>query len=154
MNNSTWWTSVLLGCVFLLAGWLIYPRLHPQSKLEIESVRTAMPSETKSIHSFADTSYTKTSTEKSTSNTDKTSRSYPSQTAKAMASVAPYQEKPKIININTASQSEIESLPRIGPKLAERIIQARPIDNLAELDQVKGIGPKLLKTITPLVIFK
>ncbi|MCL2924597.1 MAG: DUF655 domain-containing protein [Trichodesmium sp. MAG_R04] len=51
------------------------------------------------------------------------------------------------INLNTATAEELEILPGVGPKLAERIIQARknkPFASLADLDQVPGIGPKML----------
>ncbi len=57
------------------------------------------------------------------------------------------------ININTASQAEIEALPGIGPTLAARIIEARPFTNPADLDRVKGIGPKMIEKITPYLRF-
>ncbi|MBF6596508.1 MAG: ComEA family DNA-binding protein [Thermaceae bacterium] len=57
------------------------------------------------------------------------------------------------VNVNTASQAELESLPRIGPAMAQRIIAGRPYTSLEDLDQVKGIGPKLLEVLRPLVIF-
>lgn len=50
------------------------------------------------------------------------------------------------ININTASASELESLPSIGPKLAERIIEYRTANGsfkvIEEIINVKGIGDK------------
>lgn len=55
------------------------------------------------------------------------------------------------VNLNTATQTELERLPGIGPKLAERIIvarQAKPFTSFADLDQVPGIGPKLLEELT------
>lgn len=54
------------------------------------------------------------------------------------------------VNLNTASQAELESLPGVGPALAKRIIAARqqkPFASLADLDQVKGVGPKLLEQL-------
>ncbi|MGR3275403.1 phospholipase D-like domain-containing protein [Acaryochloris marina NIES-2412] len=55
-----------------------------------------------------------------------------------------------LLNLNTANQSELEALPGVGPKLAERIIEARQdrlFTSLADLDQVPGIGPKLLEQL-------
>ncbi|MEN8173059.1 MAG: ComEA family DNA-binding protein [Chloroflexota bacterium] len=50
----------------------------------------------------------------------------------------------EIININTASQTELETLPGIGPVTAEKIIAYRDefgeFENIAELLKVAGIG--------------
>ncbi|HEY9851279.1 MAG TPA: DUF655 domain-containing protein [Leptolyngbyaceae cyanobacterium] len=54
------------------------------------------------------------------------------------------------ININTASQQELESLPGVGPKLAQEIIKARqqkPFTSLEDLDNVPGVGPSLLEKL-------
>lgn len=59
------------------------------------------------------------------------------------------------ININTAAQAELELLPGIGPALAGRILEYRSqhggFKSIADLDNVKGIGPKTLAKLTPLV---
>src|SRR5215475_6498814 len=52
----------------------------------------------------------------------------------------------KKVNINTASAAELAYLPRIGAKVAERIIAYRkekPFSRPEELMEVKGIGEKL-----------
>lgn len=59
------------------------------------------------------------------------------------------------ININTASQSELELLPSVGPAIAKRIIEHRekhgPFRTAQELDNVKGIGEKTLAKLLPLI---
>jgi predicted flap endonuclease-1-like 5' DNA nuclease len=55
------------------------------------------------------------------------------------------------VELNTATQAELESLPGIGPVLARRIIEARPFRSVDDLDRVKGIGPKKLGEFRPLV---
>lgn len=49
------------------------------------------------------------------------------------------------VNLNTATQAELEALPGIGAGLAKRIIQARPIQSLEDLDRVPGVGKKLIE---------
>jgi len=49
------------------------------------------------------------------------------------------------VDINTATQAELESLPGIGPALAQKIItyrQTKPFDSIEEIKKVSGIGDK------------
>lgn len=61
----------------------------------------------------------------------------------------------KLVNINTAGSDQLESLPRIGPKVAQRIIEFRkangPFKKTADLMKVKGIGAKMFEKLQPLV---
>ncbi len=61
------------------------------------------------------------------------------------------QEQPSIININTATQAQLESLPGIGPTLAQRIIAYRSengrFTRVEDLLKVSGISSTLLERI-------
>ena len=60
--------------------------------------------------------------------------------------------------INAAPVEELMRLPRVGPKLAARIIAYRdsvgPLRSAADLEAVKGIGPSLRRALEPLVRFE
>ena len=57
------------------------------------------------------------------------------------------------IDINRANKNELEKLPRIGPAMANRIIEYRnnfgPFKSINDLTNVKGIGKKTLNLIKP-----
>lgn len=59
--------------------------------------------------------------------------------------------KGEAININSASQEELEELPGVGPSIAERIVEHRdangPFASVDDLQDVKGIGPATLEKI-------
>ena len=54
----------------------------------------------------------------------------------------------KLVNLNTASQAELETLPGVGPKLAEKIMTARkqqPFTSLEDVERVQGVREKMLE---------
>ncbi len=57
-----------------------------------------------------------------------------------------------LLDINTASKKELESIKGIGHVLAERIIAGRPYRTVDDLLKVKGIGLKKLEQIRPYVV--
>jgi competence protein ComEA len=69
----------------------------------------------------------------------------------AVATEAPPQSNSYQININTATSAELETLPGIGPVLAQRIIDDRtangPYRNVADLTRVSGISENLIDDI-------
>ncbi|HEX2029893.1 MAG TPA: ComEA family DNA-binding protein [Actinomycetota bacterium] len=60
-----------------------------------------------------------------------------------------------LVNVNTATATELEELPGIGPVLAEAIVAYReehgPFTSVDQLEDVSGIGPVTLEEIRDLV---
>lgn len=51
------------------------------------------------------------------------------------------------ININTASSSQLETLPGVGVVRAKQIIEGRPYKSIEEIQKVSGIGPKTFEKL-------
>ncbi len=77
------------------------------------------------------------------------------QPARTLTSSGNAQKGSTPVNINTATAEELQSLPRIGPAMAQRIIAWREAHggfrSVDELDAVPGIGPSMLENLRPLV---
>lgn len=73
----------------------------------------------------------------------------------ASGSLAFSKEQGSPVNLNTATSGQLQTLPGIGPKKAGAIISYRskngPFKRVDDLVQVKGIGPKTLSKLRPLV---
>jgi competence ComEA-like helix-hairpin-helix protein len=72
-------------------------------------------------------------------------------TAKGAKAAKPAPGTP--VNLNTADKKALESLPGVGPTLAQRIIEARPIQNLDELVKVKGMSKTKVEALKDKVTF-
>jgi competence ComEA-like helix-hairpin-helix protein len=61
------------------------------------------------------------------------------------------------VDLDRADVTEITRLPRVGPAFAQRIVAWREqhglFGSLARLDSVPGVGPGLLETLRPYVMF-
>lgn len=57
------------------------------------------------------------------------------------------------VDLNRASAEELQELPRVGPRTAERILGYRRLKggfrSVEELLEIRGIGPKTLEKILP-----
>jgi len=56
-----------------------------------------------------------------------------------------------IVNVNTATQDELETIPGIGPALSRQIVAGRPWQRVEDLERIQGIGPYTLNSIRPYV---
>jgi DNA uptake protein ComE-like DNA-binding protein len=56
-----------------------------------------------------------------------------------------------IVNVNTASAKELQSLPSIGYARADEIIAHRPYTSVDDLSQVKGVTPRVIDQLRPFV---
>ncbi len=61
------------------------------------------------------------------------------------------EEKVRQVNLNSATQYELEKLPSIGPILAKRIVEYRKqnggFKKIEEIQKVQGIGKKIFEAI-------
>ena len=72
------------------------------------------------------------------------------------AAPRPTPRRPSRLDLNRASREELESLPGVGPVMAERILRLRQelgrFRAVDELQTVRGIGPATLERIRSVVI--
>lgn len=70
---------------------------------------------------------------------------------------APRKAENTSVNINLATEEELQLLPDVGPVMAARIVAHRKsygaFESLDDLNAVKGIGPKTIQKLQPYIVF-
>ncbi len=84
---------------------------------------------------------------------DSTAADSVAATAEAPARIRSAKPGPVRMNLNTASAGQLQRLPRIGPKMAERVIAYReehgPFARASHVVRVRGIGAKTFEQLEP-----
>lgn len=76
--------------------------------------------------------------------------------APSVDSGSPQPSTEQKISLNSATLEQLATLPRVGPKTAQKIVDWRQQNSgfrsIDELDAVDGIGTKMLETLRPLLV--
>lgn len=56
-----------------------------------------------------------------------------------------------LVNINTATIAELDTLPGVGPATAEKIVNARPFSSVTDIENIQGIGGPGSKTYDDII---
>jgi len=69
---------------------------------------------------------------------------------RAPAAAAPASAPASVVNLNTASESDLVALPGVGPATAKKIMAGRPYASVADLSKA-GVPKNTIEKITPMV---
>ncbi|MEO6325995.1 MAG: helix-hairpin-helix domain-containing protein [Thermoanaerobaculia bacterium] len=71
----------------------------------------------------------------------------PASTLLAKTKATPKSTPHALVDLNTATEKELETLPGIGTALAPAIVAGRPYTSVEDLNRIKGIGPTTVASL-------
>jgi competence protein ComEA len=71
----------------------------------------------------------------------------------ASSTSTPVASSADLVNVNSATLEELDSLPGIGPKYAQKIIDSRPYQDESELIETSGIPESTITKIQQLITY-
>jgi competence protein ComEA len=122
---------------------------------ELAQVRGIGPTTLERLRSWVFVNSSEAGDNRLAAGTEPRSQAGAGQRKKAPASKSVSSKEVKLtgaVDINRASAEELQRLPGIGPKMAERILEERrklPFRSVEDLRRVHGIGPKTLERLRP-----
>jgi competence protein ComEA len=116
-----------------------------EDKTKEKTVKTATTKEATAV-----SEKTKTTAAEKTK-TAETTKAVETATTKTKETAKTVEATPGHVDLNTADLKTLETLPGIGPALAQKIIDARPFKTVADLEKVSGIGEAKMKELKDLV---
>lgn len=149
------WDSGLLVITILalvgMVGYLLWPQ--PEMVLKVSPTTQILQPDAQAVEDPAEATSTEMLSADETASTNTENSNPSSHRSHRHAATKKKPDKPPILNLNTATLAQLQLLPGIGPKMAERVITYRKANggfkSIEQIMDVKGIGAKKFEKMKP-----